>query len=360
MPGIIKGANVIGAKPARVTERVGAYRVAVAVGERGSAQRDTAVLDADPHPVERCAVIDAAAGGLAHPVGPDHRNACGRGLLGDPGRHRATADQDAIQFGERCAGGGVVQSLVQLHRDQRGIAPARVPTTRWQRAVRRRRRPPRSRRAWCLRVHCGPAPADQRRDGRAMPGATGQARRGGRGWRSALAVSAAADSSAPFGAPVVPDVEMTTATSSAISSPARKAVVRSSVWRGSSAGTGSIAELAPPRTDSSSGSSARAAAATPTGWARRAAMRALRVSSGVSRVVERPALLGQPFPHALDVLFPWQFVGELGDEDAAMSMWSNSPLSIRSCATAFTSSLDSRRVSRAMSGTRSGPGTPSG
>ena len=69
---IINGTNIIGAEPAGFGERVGICGVAVAVGQSRSAERDAAVLDAHPHPVQRHAVVHAAARGLAHAVGANH------------------------------------------------------------------------------------------------------------------------------------------------------------------------------------------------------------------------------------------------------------------------------------------------
>ena len=91
------------------------------------------------HAVQRHAVVDAAAGRLAHAVGADHRDTRGRSSFSDLRRHRAAADQHGVEFGERRGGGGVGQRLVQLGGDQRGVAPAGAHRRYGRREVRRRR-----------------------------------------------------------------------------------------------------------------------------------------------------------------------------------------------------------------------------
>ena len=73
---------------------------------------------------------------------------------------------------------------------------------------------------------------------------------------------------------------------------------------------------------------------------------------------------GQPLAasrssHPLDVLGSGQFVGDLGDQHADVDVVELAAV-LQLRATALTSSLVSRRFSSAISGTRSGPGTPSG
>ena len=128
----------------------------------------------------------------------------------------------------------------------------------------------------------------------------------------ALAISAEAVSNAPFGTPVVPEVDTTTATSSSIGSSARSDVVSSCVSRSSSAGTGRTASAAPASAASRTGTKARAA--SDTDGARRTAIRDLRFI--VTRVVQRPALGSQALPDPLDVVRRRQLVGDSGDEHA--------------------------------------------
>jgi hypothetical protein len=65
---IVDDANVIGAEPAWLCERIRLHRIAVTLRQRRAAQHDPAVIDAHPDPVQRHAVVDATTGCLAHPI----------------------------------------------------------------------------------------------------------------------------------------------------------------------------------------------------------------------------------------------------------------------------------------------------
>ena len=98
-----------------------------------------------------------------------------------------------------------------------------------------------------------------------------------RSWvADALAVRAAAGSRAPLGAPVVPDVPTTRATSSSIFSPTRRPARNVS----SSGGTATSAGPRPSSTRSRAGISNRAAEPAGTPRARRTAMRGLHCQAG--------------------------------------------------------------------------------
>ena len=121
---IVDGAEIVGAKPARLGERVGIDRVAIALGQRRAADHD-APVGGQPQPdsVQRDAVVDAAPGGLAHPVGAHHRNARRRGGIEDRPRRRSAADQYGVQFGQRGRRRRIGQGLGQLRGDQRRVPP---------------------------------------------------------------------------------------------------------------------------------------------------------------------------------------------------------------------------------------------
>ena len=118
-PRTIQGANVVGQKPARLGERVDLRRITVALGQRCTAERNSAVeIDPHPHSVQRNAVVYTTAGRFTHPVRLNHRNTHGRCFFSDASRHRTTTYQDGVQFRERGDGGVVGQRLVKLHGHQ--------------------------------------------------------------------------------------------------------------------------------------------------------------------------------------------------------------------------------------------------
>ena len=183
-------------------------------------------------------------------------------------------------------------------------------------------------------------------------------RRVGRGWPRRWPSTPTAVSIAPLGVPVVPEVDTTTATSSSISSPARNDVVSKAVWRGVVGRHRQHGSPCRASTSSTTGSTASAAAPDADGDGAQDGYAGLLV--GVARVVQRPALGGQPSRDPLDVLGRGQFVGDLGDQHADVDVVELAAVHQRPAATAFTSSSVRRRLSSANSGTRSGPGTPPG
>ena len=300
-------------------------------------------------------VVHAAARGLAHPVRPDHRNACGRGPFGDAGRHRPAADQHGVHRRQRGRSGRVAQRLVELRGHQRDVPTSRNPGSRRLKPAPPQRNSRRSPRVSPRDARCAPAPAGRPRDGRAGRAATARHRRGGRAsptrWPSTPTPSAVA----PFGVPVVPEVDTTTATSSSISEPARNDVASKEVSRSSSIGTGNTVAR-PASTSSTTGSTDSAEAPDGTATGRRTAMRpppgraGRRVASPSRPAVARTRSTSSGVGSSSVI---WVI-------STPMSASSNSPRSFSSLTTAFTSSSVSRGLSSANSGTRSGPGTPSG
>ena len=150
----------------------------------------------------------------------------GRGCgVEDRPRGRSAAEQDGVQFGQRGRGGRVGERFDQLGGDQRRVSPPSAQSADGGAGIRRcgnpRTRParpasePASRlrtSTWTPAMWCGGKASSQ------LPGPPR------RSWVArALAVSAAAVSRAPLGAPVVPEVVTTRATSSSIGSPIRSA-----------------------------------------------------------------------------------------------------------------------------------------
>ena len=134
---IINSANIIGAKPARLGERVGIGWVAIAVGQCRAADHDPAVgVHPQPHPVERNTVVHTAAGGFAHPVGADHRDTRARGGVQDRSRGRPAADQHGVQLGQRRSGRRIGQRLGQLRGHQCRVAATGAEFALRQRVIR--------------------------------------------------------------------------------------------------------------------------------------------------------------------------------------------------------------------------------
>ena len=158
----------------------------------------------------------------------------------------AAADQHRIQLGQRGRGGRDRPVPWRVGRPPARRSGGRIPSRPRRRAARRcrSRATHRSRPEPCRPARCGSAPAVRRCDRRAGRAARCRCRRGGHGWPTRWRSARGAVSIAPLGVPVVPEVDTTSATSSSISSPARNAVVSSSVWRGSPPGTGSTGRVA--------------------------------------------------------------------------------------------------------------------
>ncbi len=149
-----------------------------------------------------------------------------RGSAAAPARRRSAR---ASNSASAAAASGSDERLGQLGGDQRGVAPARAQS------------PHRAGQFGGVEAQAGHVQLDGRGTGqhaahqhlqpgdvirRQRPAASYRARLDGRWVADALAVRAAAVSSAPLGAPVVPDVVTTRATSSSISGPPRSAPAR--------------------------------------------------------------------------------------------------------------------------------------
>ena len=94
----------------------------VAVGQDGPGQDDAVIRgEAHAHLRERDAVVDAAAGGLAHPVRADDRDPGVRGALQQARGDRGTAQQDRGGAGQGAGGRGHLEDPDQLGGDQRRV-----------------------------------------------------------------------------------------------------------------------------------------------------------------------------------------------------------------------------------------------
>ena len=124
---IIQHPKIIGAKPPRLTERVRVGGIAVTGSQGCPADHHPAlaagrgVIDAHGDPVERSAVVHAAARGLTGAVGSHHGDTGRGGGLEDRPRRRATAEQDRVHGGQCRHGRRVGQGLGQLVGHQRGV-----------------------------------------------------------------------------------------------------------------------------------------------------------------------------------------------------------------------------------------------
>ena len=176
---------------------------------------------ADPHPavvadrdrdaVERHAVVDAAAAGLAHAVGRHDADARASASARSRSRGsvRAAADQHGVEAAQRDGLRRVVEQPGQL-----GRAPARrsaaPPSSAPPRS--RGRRPGRP--ARCRRARSGRAPAGPRRTSAAGSAATGRARRAAPGSPSPRRASRRGRAPRRLGSPVDPEVAITSGSGS--------------------------------------------------------------------------------------------------------------------------------------------------
>jgi hypothetical protein len=121
-PGI-EAAGVAGAEPAVGEGGGGALGVAaVAVREHRAGQPHAVAGHRHLHPLQRTAVVHAAARGLGHAVGGHHGDALGAGAVQQRGVGGRAAHQDRVEGAQR--GGLGVQGAAQLGGHQRGVAAA--------------------------------------------------------------------------------------------------------------------------------------------------------------------------------------------------------------------------------------------
>ena len=130
-PVVVEAAQVGGVQPPVPHHLLGGGHVeptvpvVVPLEQRGPAQQHlTLAGDLQRDPVERVAVVDAAASGLGQAVGGDHAHPP---LLGGPavlGAQPAAADEDGVEPGQRGDAGGVgrLQQAHQLGGHDRGVA----------------------------------------------------------------------------------------------------------------------------------------------------------------------------------------------------------------------------------------------
>ena len=312
---LVDGAEVVGAEPARLGERVGVDRVAVALGQRRATEHDAAVgRHPHLHAVQRDAVVDAAArrSRSSRRCGPPRCRPPPR-RRAPAVRGRAAAEQHGVQFGERGRGRRVGQRLGQLRGDQRRVAPA-GPQSPYRAGQfgdieARRRRP--ARRAPSRRARCAPAPAARRCDTAATPAASCPVRRDGHGWPPRWRSARRRSAGRPWARPWFPTSSPPGQCRRRCLRPTRRPPAAHPRRRRRRAATS--AGSRPSSTRSRAGNSDETAEPGGTVSARRTAMRGPRPSS---RVVERPALGRQPRPYPLDVLLRRQLVGELRDQHA--------------------------------------------
>ena len=112
-----------GDEPARFGKGFVVRQVAVAVGDHGAAEVDTAIADADVGAGDGLAVIHTAAGGFGGAVCGHHIDA----QLGCRVEHfrvdAATADQDGVEKPQGFDPGEGAHDFVELHRGERGVHP---------------------------------------------------------------------------------------------------------------------------------------------------------------------------------------------------------------------------------------------
>ena len=82
------------------------------------------VVEGDLGAGQRLSVVDAAAGGLAHPVGREHPDAVALGPAAQPGRQGGAADEHAVEGAQRLGPARVVEQAQQLGGHDARVAAA--------------------------------------------------------------------------------------------------------------------------------------------------------------------------------------------------------------------------------------------
>ena len=100
---VVEPSEVVGAEPASVEHRARPVRLPVVPVEehRAAQQHLTGRIDLHRHPVQRVAVVDAAAAGLGHAVGRDDPDPARLGPQPAVRGQRATADEHGVERRER-------------------------------------------------------------------------------------------------------------------------------------------------------------------------------------------------------------------------------------------------------------------